>query len=195
MCSFSKETVYFQQQEREKQEKEKFSQKDVFVTQNVNIWGTASQSLSWSNPTVPQSWSISPGSGGGFWEEPVSKAGNPPPLQKLPMMQKATIVPSSKQTAQPPQLSPQQQQQNNKSGKSKSKKEEELVKKLFEQNTAKTDDFTQWCAKALSGLQVSVDSQYHFSLMCFFRKIFCFNLYLFYFKKLPCKLHFTSLQN
>lgn len=99
--------------------------------------------------------------GGGFWEEPVSKAGNPPPLQKLPMMQKATIVPTSKPSAQPPQLSP-QQQQNNKSGKSKSKKEEELVKKLFEQNTAKTDDFTQWCAKALSGLQVSVDSQYRF---------------------------------
>jgi hypothetical protein len=59
----------------------------------------------------------------------------------------------------PPQQNQQlQQQQNNKVVKNKNKKEEELVKKLFEQNTAKTDDFTQWCNKALTGLQVSVDS-------------------------------------
>lgn len=52
-----------------------------------------------------------------------------------------------------------QQQQSNKASKSKNKREEELVKKLFEQNTAKMDDFTHWCNKALSGLQVSVDSK------------------------------------
>lgn len=52
----------------------------------------------------------------------------------------------------------QSQQQNNKASKSKNKREEELVKKLFEQNTAKIDEFTQWCTKALSGLQASVDS-------------------------------------
>lgn len=57
----------------------------------------------------------------------------------------------------------QSQQQNNKASKNKNKREEELVKKLFEQNTAKTDEFTQWCNKALSGIQASVDSKYHVS--------------------------------
>lgn len=32
--------------------------------------------------------------------------------------------------------------------------------KLFEQNVSRGDEFTQWCNKALSGLQSSVDSEY-----------------------------------
>lgn len=71
-----------------------------------------------------------------------------------PHLQAAAVKPPAQQQQ------PQQQQQNNKAAKSKSKKDEELVKKLFEQNTAKTDDFTQWCNKALTGLKVSVDSKY-----------------------------------
>ena len=31
--------------------------------------------------------------------------------------------------------------------------------KLFEQNVSRGDEFTQWCNKALSGLQSSVDSE------------------------------------
>jgi PERQ amino acid-rich with GYF domain-containing protein len=53
---------------------------------------------------------------------------------------------------------------NNPSGKAsgsktRSKKEEALVMKLFEQNIPRGDEFTQWCSKALSGLQSSVDSK------------------------------------
>lgn len=44
--------------------------------------------------------------------------------------------------------------------KTRSKKEEALVMKLFEQNVPRGDEFTQWCSKALSGLQSSVDSEY-----------------------------------
>lgn len=43
--------------------------------------------------------------------------------------------------------------------KTRSKKEEALVMKLFEQNVSRGDEFTQWCSKALSGLQSSVDSE------------------------------------
>jgi len=71
----------------------------------------------------------------------------------------------AKQTVITKPASSQQQQQNNnnKASKSKNKREEELVKKLFEQNTAKTDEFTQWCNKALSSIQASVDSKYFMS--------------------------------
>jgi hypothetical protein len=34
-----------------------------------------------------------------------------------------------------------------------------LVMQLFEQNVSRGDEFTQWCSKALSGLQSSVDSE------------------------------------
>lgn len=59
---------------------------------------------------------------------------------------------------------------NNSSGKAsgsktRSKKEEALVMKLFEQNVPRGDEFTQWCSKALSGLQSSVDSKYFFDAM------------------------------
>jgi PERQ amino acid-rich with GYF domain-containing protein len=40
-----------------------------------------------------------------------------------------------------------------------------LVMKLFEQNVPRGDEFTQWCSKALSGLQSSVDSEYFFDAM------------------------------
>lgn len=135
-----------QQQERERQEKA--GQKEsTNVLQNAGIWGTASQCLNWANSSSSnnsQPWSNNSGSSG-FWDDPT-------PIKS------STTAKSIKQTstAKAPTAN-QQQQQSNKANKSKNKREEELVKKLFEQNTAKTDDFTQWCNKALSGLQVSVD--------------------------------------
>ena len=71
-----------------------------------------------------------------------------------------TKVPLNNST-QPIQQQPQQPQQppNNKVVKSKTKKEEESVKKLFEQNPTKTDDFSQWCCKALDGITSTVDSK------------------------------------
>ncbi|XP_029052326.1 GRB10-interacting GYF protein 2 isoform X2 [Osmia bicornis bicornis] len=134
-------------QERERQEKA--GQKEsANVLQNAGIWGTASQCLNWANSgasNVGQAWSSNSGTSG-FWDEPT------------PVKSSSATKQSAKQTAviKSPSVN-QQQQQSNKANKSKNKREEELVKKLFEQNTAKTDDFTQWCNKALSGLQVSVD--------------------------------------
>lgn len=123
------------------------------MLQNAGIWGTASQSLNWANSSTPniQAWSNSAATG--FWDDPT-----PARLStntKQPVKQAATM----KSTPNQQQQQQQAQQQNNKASKSKNKREEELVKKLFEQNTAKTDDFTQWCNKALSGIQASVDSK------------------------------------
>lgn len=142
-------SLTLQQQERERQEKA--GQKEsANVLQNAGIWGTASQCLNWANSgasSVGQAWSNNSGTSG-FWDDPT------------PVKSSSATKQSAKQTAviKAP-ASNQQQQQSNKANKSKNKREEELVKKLFEQNTAKTDDFTQWCNKALSGLQVSVDSK------------------------------------
>lgn len=142
------------QQERERQEKA--GQKEsASMLQNAGIWGTASQCLNWANSSSSnsQAWSINTGNSG-FWDDPA------------PVKSSATVKQSAvKQTATAKSSTPNQQQQqqqlqqnnNNKASKSKNKREEELVKKLFEQNTAKTDEFTQWCNKALSGIQASVD--------------------------------------
>lgn len=134
------------QQERERQEKA--GQKESMnVLKNAGIWGAASQCLNWANSSSSnnnQVWSNNSGTSG-FWDDPT-------PIKPTAVKQ------SVKQTTTVKALTAnQQQQQSNKTNKSKNKREEELVKKLFEQNTAKTDDFTQWCNKALSGLQVSVD--------------------------------------
>ncbi|XP_076396929.1 GIGYF family protein Gyf-like isoform X2 [Megachile rotundata] len=134
-------------QERERQEKA--GQKEsTNVLQNAGIWGTASQCLNWANSSTSsggQAWSNNSGTSG-FWDDPA------------PVKSSSTTKQSNKQTAVTKAPAANQQlQQSNKANKSKNKREEELVKKLFEQNTAKTDDFTQWCNKALSGLQVSVD--------------------------------------
>ncbi|XP_068985504.1 GRB10-interacting GYF protein 2 isoform X1 [Bombus flavifrons] len=134
------------QQERERQEKA--GQKESMnVLKNAGIWGAASQCLNWANSSSSnnnQVWSNNSGTSG-FWDDPT-------PIKPTAVKQ------SVKQTTTVKALTAnQQQQQSNKTNKNKNKREEELVKKLFEQNTAKTDDFTQWCNKALSGLQVSVD--------------------------------------
>lgn len=78
------------------------------------------------------------------------------PKNSQPVAKAATKQTPVKAPPAPVQQLP---QPNSKVAKSKNKKDEELVKKLFEQNTVKTDDFTQWCNKALTGLQVSVDSE------------------------------------
>lgn len=151
-----KEIEISQQQERERQEKA--GQKEsASVLQNAGIWGTASQCLSWANSgtsSSSQAWSSAAGTTG-FWDDPT------------PVRLSAAAKQLTKQsTATIKSVSSQQQQSqqninnnNNKASKSKNKREEELVKKLFEQNTAKTDEFTQWCNKALSGIQASVDSK------------------------------------
>ncbi|XP_078044339.1 GIGYF family protein Gyf isoform X5 [Augochlora pura] len=135
------------QQERERQEKA--GQKEATnVLQNAGIWGTASQCLNWTNSSASsssQAWPNNTGGTSGFWDDPTPIKTTP--TAKQPPKQSVTIKsPSNNQMLQ-----------TNKVNKSKNKREEELVKKLFEQNTAKVDDFTQWCNKALSGLQVSVD--------------------------------------
>ncbi|XP_015430986.1 PREDICTED: PERQ amino acid-rich with GYF domain-containing protein 2 isoform X2 [Dufourea novaeangliae] len=134
-------------QERERQEKA--GQKEsTNVLLNAGIWGTASQCLNWTNSSTAggggPAWSNNIVSSG-FWDDPT------------PVKSSTTSKQPAKQATTAKSPAANQQQQSNKMNKSKSKREEELVKKLFEQNTAKTDDFTQWCNKALSGLQVSVD--------------------------------------
>jgi hypothetical protein len=86
----------------------------------------------------------------GFWDEVAPTA--PKPTGKS-VGGKAKAGPATASTG------------NNPSGKAsgsktRSKKEEALVLKLFEQNVPRGDEFTQWCSKALSGLQSSVDSEY-----------------------------------
>lgn len=130
------------QQEKERQEK--VNQKEAAVVmQNAGIWGTAAQSLNWtqsSNSSLEgkagKNWPAS-----GFWEEPVVK----------PTVKPQTAVKPVVKSASAPQV------QNNKVVKGKVKKEEEVVKKGFDNNTAKTDDFQQWCYRTLCGLQPSVD--------------------------------------
>ncbi|XP_020285154.1 PERQ amino acid-rich with GYF domain-containing protein CG11148 isoform X3 [Pseudomyrmex gracilis] len=141
---------------KERERQEKAGQKEsASVLQNAGIWGTASQCLSWANSgtsSSSQAWSSAAGTTG-FWDDPT------------PVRLSAAAKQSTKQSTATIKSVPSQQQQsqqninnnNNKASKSKNKREEELVKKLFEQNTAKTDEFTQWCNKALSGIQASVD--------------------------------------
>ncbi|KAI4483604.1 hypothetical protein M0804_007864 [Polistes exclamans] len=141
------------QQEKERQEK--VGQKEsTSVLPNAGIWGTASQCLNWTNSSSSsnsQAWSTNTNNTSGFWDDPTT-------IQRSSLTTKQTTRPATtKSTSNQQSQQQQQQQQNNKSTKNKVKKEEELVKKLFEQNTAKLDDFTQWCNKALSGIQASVD--------------------------------------
>lgn len=140
----------FQQQERERQEKA--GQKEsASMLQNAGIWGTASQCLNWANSgTSSQAWSNNSGAAG-FWDDPTPVRSTTTTKQPVKQVVTSKSAPNLQQQQQ-------SQQSNNKASKSKNKREEELVKKLFEQNTAKTDEFTQWCTKALSGLQASVDS-------------------------------------
>ncbi|XP_063988224.1 GRB10-interacting GYF protein 2-like [Diachasmimorpha longicaudata] len=138
--------------QQEKERLEKANQKEAAVVmQNAGIWGTASQSLNWA-PSANSGGDLKGGknwTGSGFWDEPVSN--KPIPVAKSQSTTK--INQSAAKTIVSP---PQQQQNNNKVVKGKVKKEEEIVKKLFD-NTAKTDDFQQWCYRTLCGLQPSVD--------------------------------------
>lgn len=120
------------------------------MLQNAGIWGTASQCLNWANSSASssQGWSTN-SSTTGFWDPTPVKSST---TTKQPAKQAVITKSSSNQQ--------QQQNSNNKASKNKNKKEEELVKKLFEQNTAKTDEFTQWCNKTLNSIQASVDSKY-----------------------------------
>ncbi|XP_046832676.1 GIGYF family protein Gyf-like [Vespa crabro] len=133
--------------QQEKERHEKVVQKEsANVLPNAGIWGTASQCLNWTNSSSSsnnQAWSTN-SSTSGFWDDPTT------------MRSSLTTKQTTKPAATKSTSNQQPQQQNNKSTKNKVKKEEELVKKLFEQNTAKLDDFTQWCYKALSVIQTSV---------------------------------------
>lgn len=130
------------------------------MLQNAGIWGTASQALNWANSgtSTSQAWSTNSGNSG-FWDDPAPVKSST--IMKQPVIKQTTTAKSSTLNQQQQQL--QQQNSNNKASKSKNKREEELVKKLFEQNTAKADEFTLWCNKALSSIQASVDSKYRAS--------------------------------
>ncbi|TGZ57709.1 Uncharacterized protein DBV15_08333 [Temnothorax longispinosus] len=121
------------------------------MLQNAGIWGTSSQCLNWANSSASssQGWSINSGTTG-FCDSTAVKLST---TTKQPAKQATITKPVSSQQQQQQQ----QQNSNNKASKNKNKKEEELVKKLLEQNTAKTDEFTQWCSKTLSSIQASVD--------------------------------------
>ncbi|XP_066603534.1 GRB10-interacting GYF protein 2 isoform X2 [Prorops nasuta] len=135
--------------QHEKERQEKAGQKEsTTLLQNAGIWGTASQSLIWNCSAASNSsqvWSTTVSNTSGFWDEPVPVKPAAPTVKQTPAPKPVNFTQQ------------QQQQQTTKATKNKNKKEEELVKKLFEQNTAKADDFTQWCNKALSGVKVSVD--------------------------------------
>jgi PERQ amino acid-rich with GYF domain-containing protein len=142
--------------------------------QNAGIWGTASQCLNWATSSTSgnQAWSNN-SSNTGFWDDPA------------PVRSSTTAKQSVKQTTITKSTSSQQQQlqnNNNKASKSKNKRDEELVKKLFEQNTAKTDEFTQWCNKALNSIQASVDSKSYAALSCALSLVFlsrvCIYIYI-----------------
>ncbi|XP_024884042.1 GIGYF family protein CG11148-like [Temnothorax curvispinosus] len=131
---------------------EKAGQKEsASMLQNAGIWGTSSQCLNWANSSASssQGWSINSGTTG-FCDSTAVKLST---TTKQPAKQATITKPVSSQQQQQQQ----QQNSNNKASKNKNKKEEELVKELFEQNTAKTDEFTQWCSKTLSSIQASVD--------------------------------------
>lgn len=135
------------------------------MLQNAGIWGTASQCLNWANSsTNSQAWSINAGNSG-FWDDPAPVKSSA--TVKQPATKQTATAKSSTSNQQQQQQQQPQQNSNNKASKSKNKREEELVKKLFEQNTAKPDDFTQWCNKTLSGIQASVDSKYNASSLSF----------------------------
>lgn len=139
--------------QQEKERLEKVGQKEsASVLPNAGIWGTASQCLNWTNSSTSsnsQAWSTNTNTSG-FWDDSTT-------IRPSFTTKQTTKPATTKSTPSQQPQQQQQQQQNNKSTKTKGKKEEELVKKLFEQNTAKPDDFTQWCNKALSGIQASVD--------------------------------------
>ncbi|XP_015586467.1 GRB10-interacting GYF protein 2 isoform X1 [Cephus cinctus] len=135
------------QQERERQEKtcQKETKNSASLPlQNAGIWNTATKSLTWASPDCAssQAWVKREAV---FWDEFIAPNKSTVAV-KQPAKQTAPAKPAASMTQ------PQQQQQNNKATKSKSKKDEEVVRKLFDQNIAKPDDFTQWCNKALSGL-------------------------------------------
>ncbi|XP_069695255.1 GRB10-interacting GYF protein 2 isoform X2 [Periplaneta americana] len=137
-------------QERERAERAQ-QQKEVSLPPSAGIWGTASQSLSWTSSgagTTTVWGSTAPATTGvvGFWDEVVP----------------STVKPAGKATGKAKPGTASTSAGNNSSGKTgssktRSKKEEALVMKLFEQNVPRGDEFTQWCNKALSGLQSSVD--------------------------------------
>ncbi|PNF41151.1 hypothetical protein B7P43_G03863 [Cryptotermes secundus] len=139
------------QQEKERAERAQ-QQKEIALPPSAGIWGAASQSLSWASscPNTTTVWgSTTPATTGvvGFWDEVAPSA--PKPSGKS-VGGKAKVGAATSTVG------------NSSSGKAsgsktRSKKEEALVWKLFEQNVPRGDEFTQWCSKALSGLQSSVD--------------------------------------
>lgn len=93
------------------------------------------------------------GSGPGFWDEVASPAVSPvkPAAQAT---KKATPVKSASTSNV---ATAAQATKSNSSA--KKKKEEATVLKLFEQTVQRTDEFSQWCHKALASLQSSVDGK------------------------------------
>ena len=144
-------------------------QRETSIPPTAGIWGTASQSLTWTNNNSP--WgvnSVQQNSTPGFWDEvaPVSskiKTKTP----SSPLKSKSAQQQQQQQQAQHHHQQQQQQTSNQKQGansgnnqkqtKVKPKKEEVAVLKLFEQHG---DEFTTWCSTALQALDTEVDSKF-----------------------------------
>ncbi|XP_054271117.1 GRB10-interacting GYF protein 2 [Macrosteles quadrilineatus] len=118
------------QSEREKAERMAAS-KEVTIPQANSIWQTASQSLSWSEPTSsvwggPMPNNSASGAGARFFDDDRNKAAAKPQPQTKPQAKPQT--------------------------KTKAKKEEAVVKQLFEKHIpkdAKAEEFNKWCNQAL----------------------------------------------
>lgn len=100
----------------------------------TSIWSSASQTLSWNTNNYSS----------GFWDEaPVGVA-----PQKPPQINNNS---SSTGNNNKPSVAP------NKINKSRAKKEEQTVMKIFDKNSASSDEFTAWCMKTLASLTSDVD--------------------------------------
>lgn len=134
------ERIAKQQMERDRAERaERAAAARDVPAPSVGIWGSAPQSLTWGSSS----------SGPGFWDEVASPAVSPvkpaAPAAKKGTAVKTTSPPNATTTAKAPNSA------------NKKKKEEATVMKLFEQTVQRTDEFSQWCHKALASLQPPVD--------------------------------------
>ncbi|KAK7869595.1 hypothetical protein R5R35_003385 [Gryllus longicercus] len=133
------------QVERERVERAQ-QQKETPLPTSVNIWGTATQSLTWASAATANTNSTSVWGGAStgnstYWEEVSPPAVQKPTVKNAPKAKVPTpVAPVGKG-----------------SNKTRSKKDEALVMKLFEQKSQRGDEFDQWCTKALDNLQATVD--------------------------------------
>lgn len=128
------------------QQKEKESSPAAAAySSHTSIWSSASQTLSWNTNNHTS----------GFWDDaPLpTKPQKPHPTlnNKHPVQQQ--INSSNGNNNKPSNAAA------NKVNKSRAKKEEQTVMKIFDKNSASSDEFTAWCMKTLASLTSDVDSK------------------------------------